>query len=99
MSFVSDRRQTQRRAADRQGGRAGETTLPAPVTAQPKPARPAPRLNGEYAAQLLGQGGEKRGLRGGAPVLEAAKSAYLETEFSGPDDRRPPTGRLGRKEL
>ncbi len=47
-----------------------------------------------YTAQVMGQGGDKRGLRGGQPVLQGARSAYLEAEWSGPDDRRLSAGRL-----
>ena len=47
-----------------------------------------------YAAQMAAQTGARRGLRGGAPVLEAARSAYLGAEYSGEHDRRPPSGLL-----
>ncbi len=49
---------------------------------------------GAFDAQLLGQDSARRGLRGGAPVLDAARAAYLDTEYSGEADRRPPTGIL-----
>ncbi len=52
-----------------------------------------------FAAQLMGQGGRKRGLKGGPPVLGEAKSAYLEAEYSGPNDRRARTGRITRTEV
>jgi hypothetical protein len=42
---------------------------------------------------MLGQTGQRRGLKGGPPVLDAARSAYLETKHSGPADRRPKPGR------
>jgi len=51
-----------------------------------------------YAAQLLG-GGEKRGLRGGPETLERAKSTYLKSEYSGPNDRRPQPGRVTKTEI
>jgi hypothetical protein len=54
------------------------------------------RIEAAYAAQLLGQDGRRRGLKGGQPVLEAARSAYLEAEFAGPGDRRLPAGLLRR---
>ncbi len=60
-----------------------------------RPSRPA----NPYAAQVLGQDGQRRGLRGGAPVLDAARSAYLGAEYSGENDRRPPTGLLMRKAI
>jgi hypothetical protein len=47
-----------------------------------------------FSAQVLGQSGHKRGLKGGKPVLDTARSAYLEAEWSGPDDRRLSAGRL-----
>ena len=58
--------------------------------------RRAARTEAVYAAQLLGQDGRRRGLKGGQPVLEAARSAYLEAEFAGPGDRRLPAGLLRR---
>ena len=39
-----------------------------------------------------------RGLRGGPKVLEAARSAYLEAEWSGPNDRRARTGKITKTE-
>ena len=52
-----------------------------------------------FVAQQMGQAGQKRGLRGGAPVLDAARSAYLETEYSGAAERRPRAGRTTRTEI
>ena len=52
-----------------------------------------------FEAQLLGQPGQKRGLRGGVPVLEAARGAYLSAEFTGPGDRRPAPGLLTIREV
>jgi hypothetical protein len=45
-----------------------------------------------FDAQLLGQEGARRGLKGGAPVLEQARAAYLDAEYSGEADRRLPAG-------
>jgi len=65
---------------------------------EPPPPRrePRPRRNGfaAFAAHIMGQSGQKRGLRGGQEVLDTARSTYLGTEYSGPADRRPPTGLL-----
>ena len=47
-----------------------------------------------FAAQMLGAGGQVRGLKGGTPVLQAARRAYLETEWSGRGDRRTVAGAL-----
>ncbi len=52
-----------------------------------------------FTAQMMGQKGARRGLKGGQPVLKQARSAYLETEFSGSNDRRPPTGLLRKTEI
>ena len=51
-----------------------------------------------YAAQIL-SGGEKRGLRGGPETLGRAKSTYLKSEYSGPNDRRPAPGRVTKTEI
>ena len=53
----------------------------------------------EVQAHLLGQAGQKRGLKGGAEVLEKARSTYLEREFSGRFDRRPRKGRIAKTEV
>jgi len=52
-----------------------------------------------FAAQVLGQAGRKRGLKGGAPVLDEAKAAYLETEWSGPSDRRLAVGKMTKTDV
>jgi hypothetical protein len=68
-----------------------------PVPLEPSPSPPPPRMEtkGEavFAAQLLGQDGQKRGLRGGQEILDAAKNSYVRTEWSGAADRRAPRGR------
>jgi hypothetical protein len=75
-----------RRATDRTGG-AESARAPAVVAAQAKP-----KSDPAFDAQMLTQGSVKRGLRGGKEVLDAARSTYLKTEWSGPSDRRPPEG-------
>ncbi|HWQ88144.1 MAG TPA: hypothetical protein VN378_15880, partial [Brevundimonas sp.] len=61
--------------------------------ARPAPA-PAPDASAAaFAAQMLGQTGQRRGLKGGPPVLDAARSAYLGTEHSGAAERRPQPGK------
>jgi hypothetical protein len=47
----------------------------------------------------MGQDGVRRGLKGGLPVLEQARSAYLEAEWRGPHDRRMPAGVLRKTEV
>lgn len=69
------------------------------ATELPPPPKSASDPAAAFAAQLLGQPGQKRGLRGGKPLLDAAKTAYVRTEYSGPADRRPPAGAATRKEI
>lgn len=69
-----------------------------PVVAGPLSAREDLAL-GAVDAQILGQDGVKRGLRGGKPVLDQARSAYLGTEYSGAADRRPSPGLIKKTEL
>jgi len=52
-----------------------------------------------FAAQILGQGGQKRGLRGGPETLNRARSSYLGAEWSGPADRRPSPGRITKTDI
>ena len=76
--------------------------LPVPTEApQPRKDHSAAgrRRDSTFDAQLLGQPGQKRGLRGGPEVLDHARTAYLETEYSGPDDRRPPKGLLKKRDI
>jgi hypothetical protein len=75
------------------------SNLPVPVGQSYEGQREQPRSavgakGGVFDAQLIGQDGAKRGLKGGASVLDAARTAYLDAEFSGEADRRPPTGLL-----
>ena len=68
--------------------------------AEPAPTlKPAGPATAPFAAQILGQGGIKRGLRGGQEVLDTARSTYLENEYSGRNDRRPPKGRITKTEI
>jgi hypothetical protein len=67
--------------------------------AQSKPGPRPPPDEATFTAQVMGQTGVRRGLKGGPPVLKQARSAYLETEYSGPNDRRPPAGLLRKTEI
>ena len=73
------------------------TCLPATLAEQP--AKSEPMMDAAFEAQILGQPGVKRGLRGGQPVLDHARAAYLGAEYSGPADRRPPSGVVARKKI
>jgi hypothetical protein len=52
-----------------------------------------------FEAQRLGQSGAKRGLKGGTPVLDEAKAAYLGTEWSGRSDRRLAAGKMTKTDI
>jgi hypothetical protein len=95
-----DRRADDRRAAERRASSASRALVPVdfPVEPAEPPARPAPTPPADpgaavFAAQMMGQTGQRRGLKGGPPVLDAARSAYLGTEHSGTAERRPQPGR------
>ncbi|CAN5377451.1 hypothetical protein BH10PSE1_BH10PSE1_11330 [soil metagenome] len=104
-----------RRAADRRSSQRrdpGQTTSSrelVPTEAPIDPAEPAGRATlvrdisqapaAAFAAQLIGQGGQRTGIRGGPPVLDAARSTYLTSEYSGEKERRPPTGKTGKTKV
>ncbi|MBV9509734.1 MAG: hypothetical protein JO303_05580 [Caulobacteraceae bacterium] len=107
-----DRRQGDRRkgVADRRSGAEGKN-LPVPISppdsvrfeqvGEPKGKAVVMRRSAvaAYAAQMLGQDGQKRGLRGGKETLDKARTSYLGTEWSGSADRRPPAGRITKTEI
>ncbi len=99
-----DRRSKERRDKERRKAEAAQVKsgLPVPVgparTVKPAPAAP-PAADAAFTAQVLGQSGQKRGLKGGPPVLEGARSAYLGAEWSGQSDRRPRPGRITKTEI
>lgn len=87
---TGDRRARVRRQADAPSqAQAGKESAQLPAVIAPeKTIDPQPVL----AAQLIGQDGQKRGLRGGPQTLAQARAAYLSTEWSGAIDRRNRTG-------
>ncbi len=91
------------RAAGVAGRRASDQpVVDLPVRTEPRPEEPAPPQPAgaaAFAAQIMGQGGQKRGLRGGPETIDRARTTYLETEWSGPADRRPPPGRIAKTEI
>ncbi len=96
----ADRRGANRRAEERRAGSASRALVPVDFAAGTAgtPARPAPTPPADpgaavFAAQVIGQTGQRRGLKGGPPVLDAARSAYLGTEHSGAAERRPQPGK------
>jgi hypothetical protein len=88
------------RAADRPEADGEEETIFV-HDEQPAPPPQQSRRNpyAAFAAHLMGQAGQKRGLRGGQEVLDTARSTYLGTEFSGPADRRPKAGLIKKTEI
>jgi len=101
---VTDRRARERRGPDRrQAAKGGGKNLPVPVGPAERIALdPRPQPGGgsaPFAAQLMGQEGQKRGLKGGPPVLQSARAAYLTAEWSGPNDRRGRAGSVTRTEI
>ncbi len=65
---------------------------------KPEPAR-APEGGSTFSAQLMGQAGQKRGLRGGPLVIDAAQGAYKSVEYSGPAERRARLGQITETEI
>jgi len=66
-----------------------------PPEPPPTPYRPPTDLD----AHLIAQDNRVRGLRGGRQVLDTARSAYLEAEFSGPNDRRTHAGQIKKTDV
>lgn len=100
------RRVSRRRGAEPARAAAGdeeivdEVRLPAVVDPPPAPPPRSRRAAlAAFAAQLLGQGGQKRGLRGGSETLDKARNAYLEAEWSGPADRRLRSGAITKTDV
>lgn len=92
------------------GGRAVPSDVERPepperVEAAPADRAPTPRRRaGEdaaaaFSAQLIGQDGQKRGLRAGPAHIDAARGAYVRVEWSGSRDRRARKGRNARTEI
>ena len=52
-----------------------------------------------FAAQLLGQEGQKRGLRAAPELAPVARTTYTRTEWSGSKDRRAPKGSNAKTEV
>lgn len=79
---------------------AAASNLPVPVTPVDPPRSfrdERPRGYSEFAAQLIGQRGERRGLRAGVTLLDQAREAYNRAAWSGAADRRARNGRNGRE--
>jgi hypothetical protein len=68
-------------------------------TEPPEPVRAPTQPQVSSAAHLIAQSARTRGLRAGQKVLETARSVYLETEWSGPNDRRVRTGQITKTDV
>lgn len=77
-----------------------DRSVPALYEAPPAPApvqTPGPAA--VFAAQVLGQDGQRRGLRGGQEVRDTARTVYNQTEYSGAADRRARKGGAAKTEV
>ncbi len=95
-----DRRSAERREAERRAASMSRDLVPIEIPADPAepPARPAPTPPADggaavFAAQLMGQSGQRRGIKGGPPIMDAARATYLGAEYAGEAERRPRPGR------
>jgi len=105
-----DRRGQERRSADRRAKKesASRDLVPVGKAVHHDPAGPAASkaamteaqaAAAGFAAQMLGQGGQRNGIKGGPPVMDKARSAYLGAEYAGEKDRRPPVGTTKRTDI
>jgi len=96
-------RRAYRAEADRvEDARAARASVPVPVEPVIAPRSfkdDTRRGHSELSAQLMGQMGERRGLRAGAPLLDTARQAYNSVEWSGSFDRRARKGRQTRTDI
>lgn len=98
---TGERRAKERRESERRSGGKGQgakASLPVKAAPAASPDQGPAAAAVAFAAQLLGQSGQKRGLKGGPKVLKSARATYLETEWSGPEDRRTPAGKVTKTE-
>jgi hypothetical protein len=101
---VQDRREGDRRRGLRRAKAEGDGRDLVPITPveDQTPPRATPRADAgpsTFDAQMLGQDGAKRGLRGGQEVLGKARSTYLSSEYAGSGDRRPKPGQVKKTEI
>jgi len=98
VSAQPTRRRGERRRED-QGEARPDVMFPVPAPERHEADPPAPPSDAAFAAQILGQGGQKKGLKGGKEVLDQARKGYLGAEYSGEADRRPPPGLIKKTEV
>lgn len=95
------RRVRRSKGAEASGASAAQDrSVPAIYEAPPPPA-PAqpPGPAAVFAAQVLGQDGQRRGLRGGKETLDIARTVYNQTEYSGAADRRARKGAAAKTDV
>ncbi|HEV2081435.1 MAG TPA: hypothetical protein VGR32_03170 [Brevundimonas sp.] len=97
--MTDDRRDADRRARDRRASGRALVPVDAPPTSAQPPTPSQVDADPAFSAQLLGQDGQRRGLKGGPPVLDAARSGYMKAQHSGPAERRPQPGRVTRSDV
>ena len=96
------RRTDRSRIDDREAVADAQDGANLPMVIEPAPAPEYDALvsgAAGFSAQMLGQDGQKRGLRGGPEVLGNARSVYTRTEYSGAADRRAPKGGTAKTEV
>jgi hypothetical protein len=87
-------------AARQEAAEAEVVRLPVPLDRVSRVLPRAPEdAHAAFAAQLMGQEGQKRGLRAGPELFGAAKTSYNRTEWSGAKDRRAPKGGKAKTEI
>ena len=103
---VEDRRENDRRRRERRRARAlvpteaeGPEEAADPAASPAKPAVSPLAPPAVFAAQVLGQDGQRRGLRGGKETLDTARTVYNQTEYSGAADRRARKGGAAKTEV
>ncbi|MDZ4373864.1 MAG: hypothetical protein U1C74_20915 [Phenylobacterium sp.] len=87
-------------SADASGGAAPTLPVPSRRVEPPRSFQDdhrAPDI--EFTAQLIGQDGQRRGLRAGPSLLDRARDAYNRVEWSGSFDRRARKGRQTKTEI
>ncbi|HEV7227539.1 hypothetical protein [Brevundimonas sp.] len=98
-----DRREADRRARDRRASGRALAPVDPPATEEAAPmaagTRKSTPADPAFSAQLMGQEGQRRGLKGGPPVLDAARSGYLKAQHSGPAERRPKPGTVTKSDV
>ena len=82
-------------------GESTDRSVPAVYEPPPPPAPSgvAAQPEAAFAAHMLGQDGQRRGLRGGKETLDSARNLYNKIEYSGSADRRRPKGRTARTDV